>query len=810
MPKLRLGYVDLSNMGTKWCEALAEYAPKLEVRHLLLASCKRPAFPIALRFLNHVEVLDLSDNQISGAIPKWVWRPWYGLQVLNLSHNLLTHAELFHTVLPFNFLLSLDLSFNLFKGAILVPRSYSTVLDYSNNNFSSIEPTSVPYLCDAYVIKVSRNNLSGVISPSLCCAAKRLKILDLSYNNLPHRRSQCANDTELKSKYAPRQVSGQTNNCGFSGLRILELASNNFSGPLQDQWLTSFRSMIIKPDTETSVMTMADQDLAYQFTVTLTLKGAADVMIIRISNALVIIDFSGNALQGSIPEAIGKLVLVRCLNMSCNRFTGLIPSQFGGLDQLEALDLSWNELTGRIPQELASMDFLQVLNLSYNKLVGRIPDTPHFLTFPGDSFLGNPGLCGLIMPKLRLGYVDLSNMGTKWCEALAEYAPKLEVRHLLLASCKRPAFPIALRFLNHVEVLDLSDNQISGAIPKWVWRPWYGLQVLNLSHNLLTHAELFHTALPFNFLFSLDLSFNLFKGAILVRRSYSTVLDYSNNNFSSIEPTSVPYLCDAYVIKVSRNNLSGVISPSLCCAAKRLKILDLSYNNLGGSIPSCLIEGANALTILSLRANTLHGEFPDQWLTSFRSMIIKPDTETSVMTMADQDLAYQFTVTLTLKGAADVTIIRISNALVIIDFSDNALQGSIPEAIGKLVLVPQQIYRAHPVSIGGLDQLEALDLSWNELTGRIPQELASMDFLQGVGRIPDTPHFLTFPGDSFLGNPGLCGSQLFISCDNKTVGPSSDKTSHVADIFLFLFVGVGFGIGLAIIITLRWGFHMWK
>lgn len=189
--------------------------------------------------------------------------------------------------------------------------------------------------------------------------------------------------------------------------------------------------------------------------------------------------------------------------------------------------------------------------------------------------------------------------------------------------------------------------------------------------------------------------------------------------------------------------------------------------------------------------------------------------------MGDQNLAYQFTVTLTLKGAIDITITKISSALVIIDFSHNALQGRIPEAIGKLVLLRglnmsrNRFTGLIPSRFGGLDQLEALDLSWNGLTGGIPQELASMDFLQVlnlsynmlVGRIPDSPHFLTFAGDSFLGNPGLCGSQLLIPCDSKTIGSSSNKRSDI-DVFLFLSVGVGFGLGLAIVIVLKWGFHI--
>lgn len=195
-------------------------------------------------------------------------------------------------------------------------------------------------------------------------------------------------------------VPGDKNSCEFIKLRIFDLASNNFSGLLQNEWFRTMKSMMTKTVNETLVMENQYDLLGqtYQITTAITYKGS-DITFSKILRTIVVIDVSDNAFYGAIPQSIGDLVLLSGVNMSHNALTGLIPSQLGMLHQLESLDLSSNDLSGEIPQELASLDFLSTLNMSYNKLEGRIPESPHFLTFSNLSFLGNMGLCGLQLSK---------------------------------------------------------------------------------------------------------------------------------------------------------------------------------------------------------------------------------------------------------------------------------------------------------------------------------------------------------------------------------------------------------------------------
>ncbi|XP_010473865.1 PREDICTED: receptor-like protein 12 [Camelina sativa] len=107
------------------------------------------------------------------------------------------------------------------------------------------------------------------------------------------------------------------------------------------------------------------------------------------------IDFSGNKLEGQIPESIGLLKELIALNLSNNAFTGHIPPSLANVTELESLDLSRNKLTGNIPRGLGSLSFLAYISVAHNQLKGEIPEGPQFSGQAESSFEGNAGLCGL-------------------------------------------------------------------------------------------------------------------------------------------------------------------------------------------------------------------------------------------------------------------------------------------------------------------------------------------------------------------------------------------------------------------------------
>lgn len=105
--------------------------------------------------------------------------------------------------------------------------------------------------------------------------------------------------------------------------------------------------------------------------------------------------FSGNKINGNIPESLGYLKELRVLNLSGNAFTSVIPRFLANLTKLETLDISRNKLSGQIPQDLAALSFLSYMNFSHNLLQGPVPRGTQFQRQKCSSFLDNPGLYGL-------------------------------------------------------------------------------------------------------------------------------------------------------------------------------------------------------------------------------------------------------------------------------------------------------------------------------------------------------------------------------------------------------------------------------
>nr|XP_019066842.1 receptor-like protein 9DC3 [Solanum lycopersicum]XP_019067002.1 receptor-like protein 9DC3 [Solanum lycopersicum] len=124
------------------------------------------------------------------------------------------------------------------------------------------------------------------------------------------------------------------------------------------------------------------------------------------------------------------------------------------------------------------------------------------------------------------------------------------------------------------------------------------------------------------------------------------------------------------------------------------------------------------------------------------------------------------------------------------------------------------------MELGQLITLEALDLSWNRLTGKIPQELTRMNFLSVlnlsqnhlIGPIPQGLQFNTFGNDSYGGNLDLCGPPLSKQCG--TSDPShapqpleeeekDESESYFFSGFTWESVVIGYSFGL-VVGTVMW------
>ncbi|KAM6552694.1 hypothetical protein CsatB_013456 [Cannabis sativa] len=413
--------------------------PKL--LYLSLASCNFHAFPNFLKNMKKLKRLELSNNQIHGRIPEWLWSQGpTSLSHLNISYNFLTHVE----KIPFPNLSFLDLRSNMIQGNLPnVPLSLQ-VFFISNNHLYGEIPSSYCNLSKIYILDLSNNSIRGKI-PSCLGNKSYLSVLDLDMNELsgeipddmfensiglrslhlngnqlegalPQSLYNCKNlevldvgrnminDTfpqwledlsmlqvlVLNSNRFHGSIGLPKVKSPFQKLKIMDLSNNGFIGVLPAKYFESLTAMM-NEHVVNKVTRLGDTN--YQDSVIVVMKGI-ERSLEKIINIFTTIDFSRNDFEGEIPASIGKLKALKGLNFSQNKLKGSIPTSLTHLSNLEWLDLSSNDLIGKIPSDLSNLTQLSFLNLSHNKLVGPIPSGNQFDTFENDSYSGNLGLCG--------------------------------------------------------------------------------------------------------------------------------------------------------------------------------------------------------------------------------------------------------------------------------------------------------------------------------------------------------------------------------------------------------------------------------
>jgi len=433
--------------------------PKLEL--LTLSGCNLGELPSFLRDHNHLEFLELEDNELVGHIPKWFMNmSTITLEALSLAGNILTGFEQSFDVLPWNNLRSLSLNSNKFQGSLPIPpptiyeyevsnnklngeipevicnltslsvldlsinnlsgklpqclgnkSSTASVLNLRNNSFSGDIPETFTSGCSLRVVDFSQNKLEGKIPKSLANCTE-LEILNLEQNNindvfpswlgvLPDLRVMI-----LRSNGLHGVIGKPETNVEFPRLQIVDLSNNSFKGKLPLEYFRNWTAMknvrnedlIYMQANTSSNKSNYTMNEQYEYSMTMTNKGVMRLYE-KIQDSLTAIDLSSNGFEGGIPEALGDLKELHLLNLSNNFLSGGIPPSLSNLKELESLDLSHNKLSGEIPVQLAQLTFLEVFNVSHNFLSGPIPRGNQFETFDNTSFDANPGLCGEPLSK---------------------------------------------------------------------------------------------------------------------------------------------------------------------------------------------------------------------------------------------------------------------------------------------------------------------------------------------------------------------------------------------------------------------------
>jgi EIX receptor 1/2 len=536
--------------------------------------------PQTLENLHNLQVLDLSNNSISGEVPDLSKLTF--LSELYLSSNLL-NGSLANVLGKLSKLQVLDLSLNSFKGVITEAHlsNFSTLrqLDFSSNSLSlKFSPNWVPpFHLDT--IKLGSCDL-GPAFPQWLQTQKNFSWLDISYARI--------------SDTIPNWFWDLSFNINF-----LSLSHNQISGTIPLQWLSS------------RFLGSSTIDLSYN-----CFSGPLP----QLNSNLMALDFSSNLFQGSINTSfcgtngsIGNRYL-RYLDLSNNSLSGELPNCWANVPYLISLDLSYNNFSGRIDSIGSICNFmkseymLRMLHLENNNFIGELPNSLMNCTS---------------LTVLDVGENRVSGEIPAWIGTMQSYLIVLRLSSNLFTG----SIPSQLCHLNYLQILDLSHNNISGTIPPCLnnltamaqTSPYVGFAHQYDSPLKSTTYYCYISGLPVtlrekNFWYNMpfdDIRLNSkYRSNDYPKQivRYLKFMDLSSNKLKGEIPREIGSLSGLHGLNLSKNLLTGII-PHSFGDLENLEFLDLSSNHLLGIIPPSLVN-LGFLAVIDLSSNNLSGRIP--------------------------------------------------------------------------------------------------------------------------------------------------------------------------------------------------------
>uniref|UniRef100_A0A7N0ZV37 non-specific serine/threonine protein kinase n=1 Tax=Kalanchoe fedtschenkoi TaxID=63787 RepID=A0A7N0ZV37_KALFE len=662
-------------------------------------------------------------------------------------------------------------------------------------------------------LDLSQCNLYGALTFRSFSSLQMLSVINLSGNSFTINSSSLLRLppglTQLQMSFAG--LVGAVPETMFTRLPHLvsaDLSFNNLTGPLPPNLLYSSNSLQFL-------------DLSYN-----NITGPFSAVRFGSScKSLLQLDLSSNQLTDSIPLSISNCTNLKTITFASNQLTGDIPAALGQLNSLQRLDLSNNYLSGWIPSQIGNAcGALLELKLSHNNVSGPIPASLTSCTWLQLLDLSNNNMSGPLPRSLLQNLTSLQSL-------------------ILSNNIISGPFPTSVSSCNRLQIVDLSSNRFSGVIPLDICPGAASLEELRLPDNRIT-GQIPATLSQCPKLKTIDLSLNYLTGTIPAELGKLDKLEqlmawYNglegvipaelgacpslknlilNNNFLSGEIPTELYNCgNLEWVSLTSNRLTGGI-PREFGVLTRLAVLQLGNNSLSGKIPNEL-GNCSSLVWLDLSANKLTGEIPPHLgrqpgskalsgMLSGNTLVfvrnvgnscigvggllefagIRPERLQQVPSLKSCDFTR-------LYSGPVLSLFTQYQTLEYLDLSYNQLHGKIPDEIGNmealqvLELSNNQLSGEIPQKFGELKNLGVFDASHNRLQGRIPDSFSRLSFLVQIdlsyneltGEIPQRGQLSTLPASQYAHNPGLCGPPLDECGSGNDISSTANNSDEGGD-----------------------------
>ncbi|KAK7857004.1 receptor-like protein 15, partial [Quercus suber] len=494
--------------------------------------------------------------------------------------------------------------------------------------------------------------------------------------------------------------------CELKKLQEIYLSGNNFEGGL--------------PSCLANLTSLRVLDLSYNY-----FNGNIVQYPLSSLTSLEYLSFSNN--NFFIPSTFSFLFNLPNLKIlfSANNILALEPDSLTWIPTFQLKVLSLSNCSINIhnwtpPRFLHYQYDLRVIKLSHNKLVGQFPywllennTRLEIFIVNNNSFTGPFMVPYEIRPNMLS--IDISD---NYLHGPIPTNLDLIFPNLESLKMSRNEFegniPSSFGNLVFLRGLDLSENHFSGTIPMHFIMGCYNLEFLILSKNSFS-GQIFPTNSNWTRLEYLHLDNNHFSGTLptwMGNMTYLNVIVMAKNHFEGPIPIELCKLVDLTFLDLSDNNLFGSI-PS-CFNSSRIRFFQLNKNCLRGPIPSSFQNNSNLLT-LNLQDNHLTGNIPN-WIGSLSSLRI-------FLLKANH-----------LGGQIPIQVCLLQN-LNILDLSYNKFSGLIPHCLSNITF---DAY-AHKTSLTSLSfwaiDPRSLSLYLNikpNIIKYLPNDMSTIDIFENV------------------------------------------------------------------------------